>query len=280
MRVLFFSLVLAASLVVPAHAQAVRDEEEVATTFEFLTTLAHLGDIEAALPLVACPPTAQEGPATVPCDGTLALHRVLAEWKLARLRHLFDEGSTAAALHPHYAVSESPHGDIHHLLFEDLPNATFVLLVFADLNGIHRLADVKTDAAEGAAPPPTLVATFEALLDAARDESTTPETFAPLVVARGRDAERAWKAPADPSDEAERRYVAGLLESLRALLAVAEGHTVVGYESLMDKEGWWHALRVTFEGPGEPPRLLFAFLPIGPSFLVGDVQTIPRTARP
>jgi hypothetical protein len=266
------ALLLAAFFAASAPAQPVRDEAGVAAAFELLVALAHAGEVEAALPTVACPAEGGGGRVAVPCDGALAAHRARAEWQLGLLRHLFPEDSVA--FRPHYAVSRGDQGGVHHLLFEGLDAAPFALLVFVDTgDGVHRLADVQLGSdVDGVPPPPTLVAALEALLAAAGDEATSVEAFTPLVVARGGDEARAWKAPADPAREDERRYVAGLLDSLRALLAMAEGHTVVGFEARRESEGWWHTLRVAFEGPGEPPTLSFAFLPVGPAFLLGDVD--------
>jgi hypothetical protein len=265
------ALLLLFVLAPAVHAQAVRDEAGVGAAFELIVALAHAGEVEAALPLVACPGEGAGEPEPVPCDGALAAHRVRAEWQLALLDRLFPEDSVA--LRPHYAAAGGARAGTHHLLFEGLPTVPFVLVAFTDVEGTYRLADIQPGGdVEGVPPPPTLVAVLEGLLAAAEDEGTTVETFAPFVVARGDDAERRWRAPADPAREDERGFAAGLLESLRALLAVAESHEVVAFETAHESEGRWHILRVAFEGPGEPPTLAFAFLPVGPVLLLGDVD--------
>jgi hypothetical protein len=221
------------------------------------------------MPLVACPVASGAGAlVVVPCDPARIDHRARAEWQLARVRHLFPEAPTA--LRPHYTVEQEGEMGFHLLLFRDLPATPFALVSFTDVDGRHLFAEVQVEETLKDVPPPASVAaTLERVLAAAADPSTAVEAFAPLVVARGEDPARAWRAPADPTREDERAFAEEALEAVRRV-AGSGGYEVVGFEIEYEDEGAWHVLLVRFDDTAEP--VAFAFLPIGEAFLLGEVD--------
>jgi hypothetical protein len=261
-----------AALVSAAHAQPARDEAGIAAAFARIVGLAHGDSVEAALPLVACPVRGEAGAVTVtPCGRASIEHRARVEWQLALVHRLFPTEPTA--LRPHYAVEHEGDVGFHLLMFSDLPAAPYALVSFTDVDGAHLFAEVQVEERPADVPPPaSVVAAFERVLAAAEDEATTVERFAPLVVARGEDPGRAGRAPADPAREDERRFVAGLLESLRSLLAQRVSHEVVGFDLAYEAEGAWHVLQTRFSNGAEEEPVAFAFVPVGGAFLLGDVD--------
>ena len=263
------ALLLVAGLVPVAHAQPARDEAGIAAAFARIVALAHADNVAAALPLVVCPVAGEAGALVpVPCDPARLDHRARAEWQLALVHHLFPEETTA--LRPTYAVEQEGDMGFHLLLFQDLPAAPYALVSFIDVDGAHLFAEVQVEEElTGVPPPASVAAALERLLASATDPATTVEAFAPLVVARGDDAERAWRAPADPAREDERRFAAEALDAVRRL-AGAGAYEPAGFEVDYEDEGPWHILFARFGGSEEP--VAFAFLPVGGAFLLGDVD--------
>jgi len=121
-------------------------------------------------------------------------------------------------------------------------------------------------------PPASVVRALEQLLTAASG-NTTVDAFAAFVVARGGDEEREWKAPADPGIPTERQFVESSISTIRQLLEASRNdYEIEGYESEEESEGEWNVLHVRFDTHEMEERRSFAFLPIGESFLLGDID--------
>ena len=259
-------------LPVATVAQPERDEAGIAEAFANLIALAHADSVEAAVSLIACPADTPPGEhAAIPCTLERAAFRARVEQVLIRLRHLFPAEPTA--LTPNYGVEQEGDMAFHMLLFHNLPAAPFVLVAFTDVDGQHLFTQADTEEPlADLPPPPSVVAAFEHLLAQAEDPATTAEAFTPLIVARDGE-DRAWKAPADPSRPDERRGGEQILTRLRTLIHETRGeYEVIGFESERESEGTWHVLHVHFSGQDDDERLSFAFLPIGPAFLLGDID--------
>ncbi|MDX1418879.1 MAG: hypothetical protein R3181_02835 [Rubricoccaceae bacterium] len=261
--------VLLAALLAPAVlAQPERDEAGIANGFAEVLALAQADSVAAALQRMACPVAGPDGrPVAGRCDPDDAEHRARAEWQLALLRRLFPMAPTA--LRPTYAVEREGGADFHLLLFQDLPEAPYALVSFIDLEGEPLFGEVQVDdLPEGIPPPASLVAALDRLLDAAADPDTTPETFAPLLVKT--DGPDAWTASADASDPEDQALVGSTLARLRALLAETDGYKAAGFDTDRESEGTWHVLTVQMAGAEGPVYL--AFLPVGGTFLLGDID--------
>jgi hypothetical protein len=266
------ALLVACGLAPLALAQPTRDEAGIAALFGRVVAVAHADSTEAAFPLMACPLADDAGglEAAV-CDPGRADHRARVEWQLALVHRLFPETSTA--LRPNYALEQEGDMWFHLLLFNDLPEAPYALASFTDVDGAARFIEVQVEAVPDDVPPPaSVVAAFERLIAAASDEATTVEAFAPLVVASGGDPARDWKVAADPAREAERRAVTALLDSLRSLLEQSVRHEVAGFAIEYEAEGVWHLLETRFSNDVETEHVTFAFLPVGSTLLIGDVD--------
>jgi hypothetical protein len=254
------------------RAQPARDEAGIAAAFARIVALAHGDSVGAAMGLVACPVRDAAGEMTVTlCDPASIEHRTRVEWQLALVHRLFPTEPTA--LRPHYAVEQEGDMSFHLLMFSDLPAAPYALVSFTDVDGVHLFAEVQVEEQPADVPLPTsVVAAFERVLAAAAETGTTVEAFSPLVVARGEDPERAWRVPADPAREDERRFVTDLLDRLRSLLVPGVSHAVVGFAIEYETEGTWHVVQTRFSRGAEVELVAFAFVPVGNAFLLGDVD--------
>ena len=116
------------------------------------------------------------------------------------------------------------------------------------------------------------------LLAAAAAPDASPETIAPFLIARTDDDARQWKVAVDPSRPGERAHAESVLGTLRGLMDGARGPSGgVEYETLEfvvepESEGIWHVLRVEFKGGERPVEGFFAFLPLGGTYLLGDIE--------
>ena len=256
-----------------AFAQPAPDQTGVANAFGRFVTSAHRDSSWATAVLIACPAENDEvGTVAGLCDSELAAHRVRVERLTTLATMLFPSEPTA--LNPHYAVEEERDGIFHLLFFADLDTADHVLAAFMDVEGTYRLVNLDTEGGPEAMPPPaSVVHALEQLVTAAARDTTTVDAFAAFVVARGDDENREWKALADPARGDERRFVESALESIRFLMEASRGdYEIEGYESEEESEGEWHVLHVRFDTNEMGDRRAFAFLPIGGSFLLGDIN--------
>lgn len=256
-----------------AFAQPSPDQTAVANAFGRFVTSAHRDSAWATAVLIACSVENDEGEMVAGlCDPELAAHQVRVERLTTLATMLFSSEPTA--LNPHYVVEEERDGIFHLLFFSDLDNADYVLAAFMDVEGAYRLVNLDTEGGPEEMPPPaSVVHAFEQLVTAASRDKKTVDAFAALVVARGDDEDREWKAPADPNRPDERRFVESALESIRTLMEASRGDfEIEGYESEEESEGTWHVLRVRFDTHEMEEHRSFAFLPIGGSFLLGDID--------
>jgi len=255
-----------------AFAQPAPDQTGVANAFGRFVTSAHRDSSWATAVLIACPAENDDvGTVAWLCDFELAAHRVRVERLTTLATMLFPSEPTA--LNPHYAVEEERDGIFHLLFFADLDTADHVLAAFMDVEGTYRLVNLDTEGGPEAMPPPaSVVHALEQLLTVASG-NTTVDAFAAFVVARGGDEEREWKAPADPGIPAERQFVESSISTIRQLLEASRNdYEIEGYESEEESEGEWNVLCVRFDTHEVEERRSFAFLPIGESFLLGDID--------
>ncbi len=256
-----------------AIAQPDGGETRVADAFGRFVSSAHRDGVSATANFIACPiETGGERPVAGICDMALAAHRVRVERLTALAAVLFPSEPTA--LNPHYNVEEEGDGRFHLLLFADIASADYVLAAFMDVDGTFLLTNLDTEGGpEQTPPPPSVVQALEALLVAASSDSTTVERFAQNIVARTDDPEREWNAPADPSRPNEREFVESALASIRILMEGSHGDFEIdGYEIEEESEGEWHVLHVRFDTHDIDVRRSFAFLPVGNSLLLGDID--------
>ena len=265
---------LATLAVVTAHAQPAPDSSGIAERFAAFHALAHADDVAAALPTVACPVEGPDGPGGRPvagtCDAARAGHRARVERQLALVRHVFPE-APAAYRSMYRTEQEGREADgtaerFHLLLFFDLPAAPFALASFIEVGDAPLFGEVQLDdMPEDLPAPPSLVVAFERLLATAASDAPLADFAAHLVSTDGPDA---WQAPIDAEDPNRVRGI----ELLRAQLSAraSQPHEVVGFETERESEGEWHVLAVRFAGGGEP--VIYAFLPVGGAFLLGDID--------
>lgn len=256
-----------------AFAQPAPDQTGVANAFGRFVTSAHRDSSWATAVLIACPAENDDvGTVAWLCDFELAAHRVRVERLTTLATMLFPSEPTA--LNPHYAVEEERDGTFHLLLFSDLDTADYVLAAFMDVEGVYRLVNLDTEGGPETMPPPaSVIQAFDDLMAVASTTGTTIEEFARFIVARGDDENHEWKALADPARGDERRFVESALESIRFLMEASRGdYEIEGYESEEESEGEWHVLHVRFDTNKMGDRRAFAFLPIGGSFLPGDIN--------
>lgn len=117
------------------------------------------------------------------------------------------------------------------------------------------------------------------LLAATAATDARNETLATFMVARGDDPIRRWKAPADLSDASERAFVEQTHDELVDLLAQvqhADGgfeYEVVEFVIEPESEGQWHVLEVSFETGAREVSAMFAFLPLGEAYYLGEIES-------
>ena len=119
-------------------------------------------------------------------------------------------------------------------------------------------------------------AALATLLAAAAAPDAELDAVAPLVVARGGDTDRRWRAPADLDRPVEAAAVQNALDELRGILAAvsadgAFGYTVEEFVVEPESEGAWHVLRVRFHDAAQT-EIQAAFLPVGGAMLLGDID--------
>lgn len=268
MRSSFLLLIL---LPVAVSSQPAQDQNGVTAAFGDFVSAAHNGGIETITDLIACPVDVGEERLVVGvCDTTLAAHRVRVENLTTLATLLFS--SEPAALSPHYGVEEESDGVFHFLLFADVGTADYVMAAFMDVGGTYRLTNLDTEGGpENIPAPASIVESFDALIVAAKEDSV--ESFAMHVVARSNDDSRDWKAAADPALPDELEFVDGALQRVRGFLeASRDDFEIVGYESEQESEGEWHVLHVRFDTHEVEENVSFAFLPVGESLLLGDID--------
>ena len=256
-----------------AFAQPAQDQTGVANAFGQFVSAAYSEGVETTTDLIACPIEIRgERPAIGLCDRVLAPHRVRVERLTTQATMLFPSEPTA--LNPHYAVEEERDGVFHLLLFTDLDSADYVLAAFMDVEGAYRLVNLDTEGGPEEMPPPaSVIQALNDLLAVASTPGTTIEEFARFIVARGDEEDRRWRAAADAAREDELRFVESVLESIRFLMEASRGdYEIEGYESDEESEGEWHMLHVRFDTHEMEERRSFAFLPIGGTFLLGDID--------
>jgi len=260
-------------LPVLAVAQPAQDQAGVANAFGQFVSTAHSVGTEVTSELIACPiDSGEERPAVGLCDMALVAHQVRVERLTTLATLLFS--SEPMALNPHYAVEEERDGVFHLLLFSELDTADYVLAAFMDMKDAYLLTNLETEGGpEQTPPPPSVVQALDNLMALASTRETTIEQFAPFIIARGEDDNREWKEPADPSRPDERLFVESALASVRYLMEASRGdYEIEGYESEDESEGEWNVLHVRFDTHEMEERRSFAFLPIGETFLLGDID--------
>ena len=121
-------------------------------------------------------------------------------------------------------------------------------------------------------------ARLAALLASASAPDAGAATLAPFIVARGDDEARRWKAPADLSHPSERVYVEDVVDRLSQFLRrVRQPDGTLEYEieaftAESESEGVWHVLEVGFDAPDSEIDALFAFLPVGGAYYLGEFE--------
>lgn len=114
-------------------------------------------------------------------------------------------------------------------------------------------------------PEAKVRATFKTVLELVK--AGDAEKLAPYVVYRGPDAARNWKATCVWANEPEQRRVKGVLEEAKKLVNLGEPAAGT-FKRETQKEGDWHVLETTFGAK----KAVFAFLPIGTGFAIGDID--------
>ena len=118
-----------------------------------------------------------------------------------------------------------------------------------------------------------------ALLASASAPGAGPDTLAPFLVARGDDVARRWKAPADLTQPSERVFVEDVASRLDRFLQRARRpdgtleYEIEAFTTESESEGVWHVLEVEFEGADNEVDALFAFLPIGGTYYLGEFES-------
>ena len=122
-------------------------------------------------------------------------------------------------------------------------------------------------------------ARLAALLASASAPDAGPATLAPFLVARGDDDARRWKAPADLGQPSERVFVEDVAQRLSQFLQEARQpdgtleYEIDAFTVESESEGVWHVLEVEFEGAESEIDALFAFLPIGDAYYLGEFES-------
>lgn len=120
-------------------------------------------------------------------------------------------------------------------------------------------------AAAADTPEAKVRATFKTVLEIVK--AGDAEKLAPYVVYRGPDAARNWKAVCVWANEDEQRRVKGVLEEAKKLAGLGEPAEGT-FSTKKESEGVWHVLQTTFGAK----KAVFAFLPIGSGFAIGDID--------
>lgn len=107
-----------------------------------------------------------------------------------------------------------------------------------------------------------------------------PQTFelgffykaASYIVYRGEDKSRNWKSPANYSNESEKKGVDDACERINQTINQDENYKIIGYATKAESEGVWHTLTASYIRKGVEKKTVYAFLKIGDSFLLGDID--------
>ena len=152
-----------------------------------------------------------------------------------------------------------------------MPSMRFLILLAALLAGCSGVQSSVP------APQRAVEARLADLLATASAPNASTATLAPFLIARGEDKTREWKVPADLSIASERAYVESTLTDLQGLLTqVRQPDGSLEYEVIEfvvepESEGQWHVLMVEFE-TGNEMEAMFAFLPLGGTYYLGDID--------
>ena len=122
--------------------------------------------------------------------------------------------------------------------------------------------------AEGASLQGEIEASLTAVIDACSAGDIAKA--APLIVYRGPDKARKWKAVCDAGQEVDKMRVEAVCGRISDMGAKDGGVEVTGYETESESEGTWHILKVTVKGSGD--KKVFAFLKIGEAYALGDID--------
>jgi hypothetical protein len=123
--------------------------------------------------------------------------------------------------------------------------------------------------------------TFTSLLqicktvDWADPKTTQLGTFykaAPYIVYRGDDKKRAWKDFANYSNATEKNGVNAACLRINETVNRDTAYSITQYLTEKETEGTWHILLVRYTKNGSTKEAAFAFLKIGNSFALGDID--------
>lgn len=256
-----------------AIAQPEPDPDGIAAAFAALTTTVSSGEFPDVAELIACPAENVVGELEIStCDLELVAHVVRVDRMVQRVKHYFP-GETVA-LDPHYGAEAEGEEEFHLLLFADLASTPYVLVAFSEVAGTYRVTNIESDENLPVfTPPHSVVEAFNRIVETAENDEIDIESFAELIVARGDDENRNWSTFADPHILKEAAFVERTLERIRLLLANSRGDfEIQGYVFDEESEGEWNVLHVRFDTHESEEVVSFGFLPVGNSFLLGDID--------
>lgn len=95
---------------------------------------------------------------------------------------------------------------------------------------------------------------------------------APYIVYRGSDKKRNWKAMADYKNAEEKKGVDETCSRINSTVNRDNNYHIIRYFTEKESEGLWHILVVTYKKKNVEKKALFAFLKIGGSFGLGDID--------
>lgn len=126
-----------------------------------------------------------------------------------------------------------------------------------------------------------VAATFRSLLDICKNvDFSDPKTqklgmfykAARYIVYRGDDKKRAWKVFANYSNAEEKKGVDEICTRINGSVNRDSSYTISRYFTEKESEGTWHVLMVNYRRNGIEKKAAFAFLKIGNSFGLGDID--------
>jgi hypothetical protein len=92
------------------------------------------------------------------------------------------------------------------------------------------------------------------------------------IVYRGEDTTRKWKDVCNYQNELEKINVDNVCLRLMKYLTPASDYKIVNYITEVQEEGQWHVLMVVFNSLSGTKEVAFAFLKIGDTFAIGDID--------
>lgn len=95
---------------------------------------------------------------------------------------------------------------------------------------------------------------------------------AAYFVYRGPDKNREWKDTYRANDSADRVAVEEGCRRIKGYLDESDGYEFGAVKVEKEPEGQWHVVEVSFQQKGKTKKVLFAFLPVGGQFAVGDID--------